>query len=129
MRTKTFFIQLFLVSLFTLPAVYLTHRNPAMREHLPFSLGIVAFFVLFSTGMFYAGRRAVKSQNKNDFTNVSLGFTAGKMFLTLGLLMVYTKVLNPSNNWFVFSFFGLYLIYTLFEMAFMIRLGRSEAPL
>lgn len=77
--------------------------------------------------MYYAGRNAARSSNKNDFTNIIMGFTMGKMVLSFVLIFAYLKLVEPADKIFVLPFFSIYLIYTVFETYFMMKLGRTNA--
>ena len=88
---------------------------------------MTAVFVSLSVLMYLAGYRAAMSENKNDFTNAILGFTVAKMFLAILVLIGYTQLARPQDKLFIIPFFGIYLIYTIFETYFMMKLGRMNA--
>ena len=77
--------------------------------------------------MYQAGYRAAMSDNKNDFTNAVLGFTVGKMFLAILVILGYSLLAQPPDKLFIIPFFAIYLIYTIFETYFMMKLGRMNA--
>jgi len=74
--------------------------------------------------MYYAGRKAAFSDNKHDFTNVSLGVTIGKIFIAILFILGYNQLMQPDSRFFIIPFFLMYLIYTIFETYIMMKLGR-----
>ncbi len=127
MPQKTFFLQLGIVTILAAAAVFLLHRLPALQAYGLLSWIALLFFVLFCTAMYYAGARSARSDNKNDFTNTFLGFTVGKMFLAVIIIYGYLQLAQPQDKRFILPFFGVYLIYTIFEVYFMSRLGKMNA--
>lgn len=127
MSQGTFFRQLIILSAIAAVAVYLVHRIPILAPHSLLSWGTLAFFALLCVGMFYIGRKTALSENKNDFTNAFLLFLMVKLFASALLVIIYLKTVEPQTKLFVLPFFGLYLIYTVFEVIFLSKLGRMKA--
>lgn len=128
METSTFFKQLIYVSLPSAIAVYAVHQIPVLQPHQLLGWLSLLFFILLCTFMFFTGRAAALSQNKNAFTNAFLGFLMLKLFLCGGLMIGYLKLTEPDTKLFVLPFFGLYIIYTTFEVLFLIKLGKLQRP-
>lgn len=96
-----------------------------MQEHFGFALSVLGFFVLLCIGLFHAGFNAASSSNKYAFNNLISLSVFGKMVLSLALLFIYQRVAHPSNEWFVFIFLFLYVVFTVFEVWFMSKLART----
>jgi hypothetical protein len=126
MSPKQFFIQLSIVSLFTAVGLYFLNGIEKLQGHDALSWGSLLLFIGLSLAMFFIGRRAAQSNNKNDFTNTVLGFTVGKLFLAMIVLFSYMQLAEPETRFFILPFFCVYFIYTIFETYFMMRLGRSN---
>ncbi|MCO6488839.1 MAG: hypothetical protein J5I98_10495 [Phaeodactylibacter sp.] len=127
MDQRSFFIQLGLLSLGAAILLFFLNRLPQLQAYSTLSWISLAAFVGLSILMYLAGRRAAESDNKNDFTNAVLGFTAGKMFLAILVLLGYSQLAQPPDKLFIIPFFAVYLIYTIFETYFMMKLGRMSA--
>ncbi|MCB0578256.1 MAG: hypothetical protein KDD10_02955 [Phaeodactylibacter sp.] len=127
MDQRSFFIQLGLLSLGAAILLFFLNRLPQLQAYSTLSWISLAAFVGLSILMYLAGRRAAESDNKNDFTNAVLGFTAGKMFLAILVLLGYSQLAQPPDKLFIIPFFSVYLIYTIFETYFMMKLGRMSA--
>jgi len=126
MSQQQFFIQLALVSIVTAVGLYFLNGMEKLQGHDALSWGSLALFIALSLAMFFIGRRAAQSDNKNDFTNTVLGFTVGKLLLALMVLFSYMQLAEPDTRFFILPFFCVYLIYTIFETYFMMQLGRSN---
>lgn len=127
MTQGRFFIQLAMITSLTAVGVYLAGQLPAMQNYSGLSWVSVAFFVVISIMMYYAGYRAALSENKYQFTNVVMGFTFGKMMLSVLIILAYNKLMEPASKFFILPFLGVYLIYTIFETYFLMKLGRMTA--
>ena len=107
MDTKTFFIQLILISLAVGLGLYFLNGLPQIQEHSTLSWASLAFFIVLSILMYFVGKRTGQSENKNDFTNVVLGFTMGKMFISAMLIYIYIQLIQPEGKLFILPFFGM----------------------
>ena len=126
MSTKQFYLQLLILSAAAALGLFFVNRTPPMQAHATLSWVSLGAFVALSILMYYSGRNSARSENKNDFTNVVLGFTVGKMLLAILAVYAYIQLAAPEGKLFVLPFFGVYLIFTAFETYFMMRLGKSN---
>jgi drug/metabolite transporter (DMT)-like permease len=126
MSQKQFFLQLGIVSLATAVIIFLLNQHDKIQGHDALSWIGLVLFVGLSIAMYFMGRRSAASANKNDFTNTVLAFTLGKMFLALLIIFGYLQLEEPESKFFILPFFCVYLIYTIFETYFMMRLGRMN---
>lgn len=126
MNARIFYIQLLILTLLVGLGLFFLNRLPQLQSHAVLSWLSLAFFTGLSVMMFYAGRNSAQSDNKNNFTNVVLGFTIGKMFFTIMVIYAYVQLVKPEGKLFVLPFFGIYLIFTAFETYFMMKLGKTK---
>ncbi|MEQ8703013.1 MAG: hypothetical protein RIC19_03790 [Phaeodactylibacter sp.] len=124
MTAKAFYIQLALVTLLAAAVAYGINTFPQFAAFQPVAWISLGVFVLLSMVMFYAGRKAAFSDNKHDFTNVSLGVTISKIFIAILFILGYNQLMQPESRFFIIPFFLMYLIYTIFETYIMMKLGR-----
>lgn len=127
MTQGRFFFYLLITTVSTILVVIGFHLVPRLQPYWPLSAISIVGFTLLSTVMYYAGTNAAKSSNKHDFTNIIMGFTMGKMVLSFMLIFAYLKLMEPEDKIFILPFFSIYLIYTIFETYFMMKLGRTNA--
>jgi len=127
MSQRLFFVLLLVITAATAAGLFFVGRLPQMEEARGLSWFALAFFVGLSIGMYYAGLRAARSENKHLFTNLVMVFTFGKMMFAVLLILSYLKLFQPATKLFLLPFFGIYLIYTIFETYFMLRLGRMSS--
>ncbi|PHN07087.1 hypothetical protein [Flavilitoribacter nigricans] len=126
MEAKHFFIQLLILSVAVAAGLYFLNQLPQLQAHASLSWISLVGFIGLSVLMYYAGKRGARSENKNDFTNVVLGFTIGKMFMAIMVIYAYLQLAKPEGKAFILPFFGIYLIFTAFETFFMMKLGKSK---
>ncbi|MCR9102693.1 MAG: hypothetical protein NXI25_22260 [bacterium] len=124
MTAKAFYLHLALVTLIAAATAYGINTFPQFADVQPIAWISLAIFVLLSVVMYYAGRKAAFSDNKHDFTNVSLGVTIGKIFIAILFILGYNQLMQPDSRFFIIPFFLMYLIYTIFETYIMMKLGR-----
>lgn len=124
MTAKAFYLQLALVTLIAAATAYGINTFPQFADVQPIAWISLGIFVLLSVVMYYAGRKAAFSDNKHDFTNVSLGVTIGKIFIAILFILGYNQLMQPDSRFFIIPFFLMYLIYTIFETYIMMKLGR-----
>lgn len=127
MSQRSFSIQLGILTLITAILLFFLNRLPQLQSYSALAWVSLAAFTALSILMYLAGYRAALSENKNDFTNAILGFTVGKMFLAILVIFGYSQLANPPDKLFIIPFFAIYLIYTIFETYFMMKLGRMSA--
>ncbi len=124
MTAKAFYLQLAMVTLIAAATAYGINTFPQFADVQPIAWISLGIFVLLSVVMYYAGRKAAFSDNKHDFTNVSLGVTVGKIFIAILFILGYNQLMQPDSRFFIIPFFLMYLIYTIFETYIMMKLGR-----
>lgn len=124
MSIKTFYQQLIALSVGILAAVLLLGQQAQFGSYVNISILSLIFFIILSIIVFHLGLRMVKSRNKNDFSRLVLGFTGFKMMLSVALVFIYQSVAEPTDRWFVIPFLIIYVLYTIFETYFLMRLGR-----
>jgi len=127
MSQRNFFIQLGILSLGAAILLFFLNRLPQLQAYSALSWISLAAFTALCILMYLGGYRAAMSDNKNDFTNAILGFTIGKMFLAILVIFGYSQLAQPPDKLFIIPFFAIYLIYTIFETYFMMKLGRMNA--
>ncbi len=126
MSQREFYLQLLLVSAVSTFLVWgLTTLTP-LGDYQDLGWISILFFALISVGMYYLGQRAADSSNKNDFTNAVLGFIISKLLLSIAIIAVYLFTVQPASNFFVLPFFVVYLLFTIFEVSFLMKLGRTS---
>ena len=126
MSSKSFFINLSVTTVFAAAFVYGVSFFPAIEPYKLLGWGSLIFFILWSVLMYIISRKAARHENKNVFTNAILGFTFAKLFISAGIVYAYFRMTEPESRLFLIPFFGVYLIYTIFETQFMMKLGKTQ---
>jgi len=127
MSPKPFFLQLTGLTLLAAGIVGLLNTLPQLEEHHPLGWISLGIFFFLTVLLYFAGRRAAGSTNKNDFTSVVMAFTLGKLLLIIAAIFGYSQLARPETNFFILPFFSMYLIYTIFETYVMMKLGKTKA--
>jgi len=126
MPPTIFFRQLFITSILTAIVLFGINQWSVMSPYQDFSWMSLVFFVLFTLAMYGVGTLTAKSKSTTAFTGTILGFTFGKMLFSLVLVVSYFQYMKPSSKAFVIPFFLVYLVFTVFETWFMMKLGKSK---
>ncbi len=124
MNQRSFFTQLSILSVFVGVLLLLLNTIPAIHPYQGISWISCSFFILLSIVMYLAGQKAAKSRNKNNFSRVVFGFIGIKMMLSVALVFVYSETVRPTSGHFLVPFFVTYLLYTIFETHFMMKIGQ-----
>lgn len=126
MTKRSFFNQL--GGLSTGVAAFLIFLNfiPQFRIDISVSWISWLFFIIFTVVVFYAAHSASSSANPHNFTTVIMGVVVGKMFFSVLIILLYIKLVDPESRYFLFPFFVIYLSFTIFELNFMTKLGKTK---
>lgn len=126
MNPRSFYTQLIGISLLT-GAVFtaLCYTVPGMEPFLGFSALSIGLFASLCVILYYLGVSAAKSSSKTAFTSLVSISVFGKMVLSLAFLLLYRHFAAPPNQWFVPIFLVAYVVYTAFEVRFMMKLVKS----
>ena len=125
MTAQRFLFQLATVTAAAAWGLFLLQYVESFQSQMGFSWACLGFFVMLSVVMFFFGKRAAQSKNKNDFTGVALGFTILKLFGAVLIILFYSRMFEPESNNFILPFLAIYVIYTAFETYFMMQLGKT----
>ncbi|MEM6964242.1 MAG: hypothetical protein AAF573_05710 [Bacteroidota bacterium] len=126
MNQRSFFIQLAIVSAVTLVLLLLLHQVEHFSPYQSFSYGSLIGFILLSVGMYLLSARAAVSSDKNLFLQQVLGTTFFKMLLCIVVIVGYSKLAAPPTKMYAVPFLGIYLIFTIFETYFMMKLSKVK---
>jgi len=123
MNHRSFFIQLGIVSLGVIILIFALNLVPAFYTFQSLTWISFAFFFSLSVLMYFIGHSSANSSNKNSFLQIVMATTFLKMFLCIGLVIVYHTLAKPESNMFVVPFLLIYIIFTIFETYFMMKLS------
>lgn len=124
MESRRFLLLLLIASVFCVLGIGVLYRFPAMASGIALAWQSLGFFIVFSLLMYASARRIAKSEKKERYIGLILGFSGLKMLCSFLLIAVYAKTTEPDSRLFALPFFGIYLVFTIFESAFMIRIGK-----
>lgn len=102
---------------------------PELRPYKDFCWLSLAFFALFSLSTYLIGAYTATQKNKFAFTNATLKLTFIKMLLCVVVVGLYIKLTNPPTRTFILPFLGIYIIYTIFETHFMMKIGKNKGKI
>ena len=127
MLTSRFLSLLGIVTVLAVAGLTLSHWLLPIGYALPFSVLTLLLFLVVCTVLFFLGRRSAGAANRMLFSNVFLAATIAKMFLCGMLVVGYVILGEPESKLFIIPFFWLYLVYTGFEVYFLMKLSRIVA--
>ncbi len=119
-----------LLAIITAVAVFgavLCHLLMPIGYAIPFTVLTGVLFAAICVALFYFGERTAGAENKMLFGNVFMGATMVKMMLCGMLVVLYVILGEPTSKLFIVPFFWLYLVFTGFEIFFLMKLSRVTA--
>lgn len=125
MKIKSFLIQLLITALCAFAILIVGFQFDGMEAHGSFLGFTLMAFVSVSLLTFHLGRKISTIQNKNAFTQFTLGHTFMKMFLLVAIVIIYKLKLSAEGTIFIWPFIGMYIIFTIFETHFLLKLARQ----
>ena len=126
MSRSIFFYSLVGITVLTALFVFFMTSLPIFQADTGVLWISFAAFSLLSLLMYFIGHKAISSKNKNNFISVILVSTVVKMFMAILIIFVYIRVYLPESRLFVLPFLGIYLIYTVYETYFMMKLAKMK---
>ena len=125
MNSKQFYTQLGLVSTFVAVGLVLLNLSEIFAIHQLFSWICWATYVAFCAALYSTSAKTIQSNDKTLFSKVFLVSIMVKMFLSLLLIIAYVLISQTKDKYFVFPFFLIYLVFTVFEVYFITKLAKS----
>ena len=126
MNHRNFFIQLTIISLVSFLILFLLNKLPQFAPFQTFSYLSCISFILFSAMMYFLAYRAALSSDKNLFLQQVLLTTSAKMALCIFVIVGYFKLADPISKMYAIPFLIIYLIFTIFETYFMMKLSNVK---
>jgi hypothetical protein len=86
-------------------------------------------FLAFGTIVILAyvlGKRAATSRTRFVFIRTTILFIFVKMFIGVALVVYHVRIELPDNKLFIIPFLVIYLIFTIFEIYVLGKLGRMQ---
>jgi len=123
MNHRKFFTQLGFVSLGIVALIFLLNLVPALQNFQSLSWVSFIFFLLLTVLMYFVGHYSANSSDKNSFLQIVMATTFFKMVLCLGIIIGYAKIVKPESKLFIIPFIAIYIIFTIFETYFMMKLS------
>jgi hypothetical protein len=125
MIQKTFYLYFFALISISAIGIFGLNQISSMDPFISFSWGCLFFFSVMTLIIFAGSKKAANSSNKNDFTTALMGLTFLKMLLSAGIILAYNSLVQPESKFFLIPFFGLYVLFTSFEVVFLMQLGKA----
>ena len=127
MTVRRFYTLLAIFTAVAVAAASAAHLLLSIDYAIPFTAGSFVLFLLVSIGMFHVGKYTAGAENKFLFTNAFMGITLLKLFLCGGIITAYAILGKPESSLFIVPFFLLYLIYTMLEIVFLLKVARETS--
>ncbi len=125
MSPQDFFSKLTIVTLASAGLIFCLNFQPCIYSAQVLSWSSLLAFVILSLLIYIVGSIVAKQQNLNNYTGVILFVMFIKMCLCIVLVGAYAKTNQSTQNYFLIPFFSIYIIYTIFEVHLMTRLGKN----
>ncbi len=84
------------------------------------------FYALLATISFFVSKNLVKHPNVNVYSQWILLFVLTKILFSVTIFAAYKVIKKPSSDFFIIPFFINYIIYTIFCVYFMTKIGKEN---
>lgn len=128
MTQSTFLRQMGIVSLAIAALLVILYSFMPFQPYWGLGLTSWVMFAVLTVLMFFLGKRAGASANRNNFTTLILGVTVVKMFLAIGVVFLYFSIAQPTSRMFVVPFLLVYFFYTIYETYVLMVLSKEKPP-
>ncbi len=125
MLSKRFISGFLMCSVASLAGIILSQEYLLKDDHLSFLLISFAYFIASCVLVHIFAKRASKSDNKYSFSRVTLLNTFSKLVVLMLLVVVYRLTFPEKSIDFVWPFLGCYILFTIFETRFLMKLAKS----
>ncbi len=126
MKPIQFATRLGLITILSIALIFALNFLPQISEAQSLSWTTILIFIVFSILIYFMANYSANQKNKNLFSSVILMGLLFKMVLCVLVVGIYVKVYQPTSNFFLIPFFAIYVLYTIFEVYFMTRIGKNE---
>jgi hypothetical protein len=109
--------------LILLPTLYYIHSFDSQKQYVDVSFYATIMFFILSIVLFLFLKLSLHSTNKQLFISVTLTNMLVKMIFSIALLVMYKEINQPQNGKFILPFLTIYLIFTIFETWFMVKMA------
>ncbi len=124
---RSHFIKLLLLTIvITVALFFLANLVIPIFDYLDFLGMAIVFFVIISVIIYWLGERAVTNNKGNFFIYVIMINVFVKLIASFVFVMVYAKIKNPTDKFFIVTFLLTYLTFTVFETYFLNVQARSS---
>ena len=127
MKTINFISGLLVTTVLVSGINYSVIEALSLEDHNAVSLLGMGFFILLCIGVYWLAKRASQSSNKYAFVRLVMINMMIKMFVSVIIIVAYTRLVEIDTNLFVLPFFIAYVLYTTFETYFLYQLSKIRA--
>ncbi len=106
--------------------LFFLHRNPAYQPYTDLSVISGGMFLALSLMHFLIIGKTLKKTHGQLFISYTMAGMLIKMFVSIGLLLIYKYHNMPPDGKFVIPFLIVYLFFTIFETWFMMHLAGKK---
>jgi len=86
----------------------------------------ILVFSILSFVIFLLGKNTVDHPVRTRFIGVTIANMMLKMFISIVIVLVYYKLRSPGDPYFIVPFIIIYIIYTIFETRFLLKLADQK---
>jgi hypothetical protein len=125
MKHQDFFRQILLIS-FILGLVLLGfYQLEVLQPYQLLGWVSMGYFFGISLLIYFLAQGMVKNANPHAFIRMVMGFVLFKLMLSVAVVVVYFEKTAPTSKYFILPFFLVYLVYTIFETYFLMKISKS----
>jgi len=126
MDKRTFYSQFTILNILSFIGIAASLYVPSFAEHYALAWAYFLFFAIFVWLTYVLAVRAAASENKYDFTRLSIALIFFKILFCIIIAVIYDKSVVPTNNYHIIYFLVLYLVYSIFEFRVLFKMSYQK---
>jgi hypothetical protein len=127
MQQNSFYKQLLIIFLALTSIQYLiSYTIPELSQFQNLFWICQFFFVALSILSFYGGKYFVHQKSKNTFSTFLMGLIMFRLLCSVAIIIGYFNIVKPTSKLFLLPFFVVYLVYSIYEVYFLSKIGREN---
>lgn len=126
MKGLTFAGHLLICTVVAAAGVWALGLIPELQPHTALGWYTIGLFTLLTLMFFVFGRMASAHREPTLFVMFSYMTIGLKLALSLILIILYRKYVNPEGKLFILPFFWVYTVYTVYEVYMLSKIGQTR---
>lgn len=97
------------------------------KNYLDLSISSLLLYICLTYLLHRLAEKAIQNPDRTKFISLTVVNLSIKMFSSIALLVIYFKWTNPPNSNFVHLFLVVYIMFTIFETFYLLKVSEGKS--